>query len=186
MPGSDDRMQRRITEMKRLNIVLVSSVFVAMLGLAPFATLAHGQERGTAKATIGSATVSLDYGRPSLKGRDMLKQMPVGGVWRIGSGDPTMITSDADLDFGGTRVPKGKHILLTRLAEPGKWSLVVSSKGAFQYEPSARIAEVPMDVQEAKDSVETLTVNLTGKGGKGVVEIAWGTSRLTASFSAAK
>lgn len=172
--------------MRKLNILLSGSVFVLMLGLAPLATLAHGQERGTAKATIGSASVSLDYGRPLLKGRDMLKQMPAGGVWRIGANDPTTITSDADLDFGGTRVPKGKHILLARLAEPSKWSLVVSSKGAFQYEPSARIAEVPMEVQEAKDSVETLTVNLTSKGGKGVIEIAWGTSRLSASFSVAK
>jgi len=172
--------------MKKLNFVLVSSVFVAMLGLTAFATPAHSQDRGAAKATIGSASVSLDYGQPSLKGRDMLKQMPLGGVWRIGSGDPTTITSDADLDFGGTRVPKGKYILLARLAEPGKWSLIVSSKGAFQYEPSARIAEVPVDLQESKDSVETLSVNLTSKGGKGVIEIAWGSSRLTSSFSVAK
>ena len=116
----------------------------------------------------------------------MLKMMPVGGVWRIGANEPTTITSDADLDFGGTRVPKGKHILLTHLAEPGKWSLVVSSKGAFQYEPTAKLAEVPMETQEAKDSVEDLTITLSNRGGKGFIEIAWGTSRLTASFASAK
>jgi D-serine deaminase-like pyridoxal phosphate-dependent protein len=112
--------------------------------------------------------------------------LPVGGVWRIGADAATTITSNVDLDFGGTRVPKGNHILLTRLAEPGKWSLVVSSKGAFQYEPSARLAEVPLEMQESKDSVEQLTITLTAKDGRGVIEIAWGTSRLTGSFAPAK
>ncbi len=172
--------------MRKLNFVLVLSAIFGMLSLASLPSLAHGQERGVAKATIGKANVSIDYGRPMLKGRDMMKMLPVGGVWRIGANEPTTITSDADLDFGGIRVAKGKHILLARLVEAGKWSLVVSSKGAFQYEPTARIAEVPMELQESKDSVEELTITLTTRGGKGVIEIAWGTSRLVASFGVAK
>ena len=172
--------------MRKFNFAVVGAVALSLLTLGSLTTQAHGQSRGAAKATIGSANVTIDYGRPALKGRDMLKMMPVGGVWRIGANEPTTITSDADLDFGGTRVPKGTHILLTRLAEPGKWSLVVSSKGAFQYEPTAKLAEAPMEVQEAKDSVEELTITLANKGGKGLIEIAWGTSRLTASFAPAK
>ncbi|MGH7601359.1 MAG: hypothetical protein ACREOI_33790, partial [bacterium] len=31
-------------------------------------------DRGTASATFGSATVSINYGRPQLQGRDMLAQ----------------------------------------------------------------------------------------------------------------
>jgi hypothetical protein len=159
---------------------------VTLLLLVALPALAHGADRGEAKATIGNANVSIDYGRPLLKGRDMLKMLPVGGVWRIGADAATTLTSNVDLDFGGTRVPKGNHILLTRLAEPGKWSLVVSSKGAFQYEPSARLAEIPLEIQESKDSVEELTITLTSKDGRGVIEIAWGTSRLTGSFAPAK
>lgn len=172
--------------MKKSRLLTIALAGVLVFLFSSFTALAHGADRGAAKATIGNAKVSIDYGRPLLKGRDLMKMLPVGGVWRIGADAPTAITSNVDLDFGGTRVAKGEHILLTRLAEPGKWSLVVSSKGAMQYEPSARLAEVPIELQEGKESVEEMTITLTNKDGRGVIEIAWGTSRLTASFAPAK
>ena len=167
---------------KRLSVVSAVGVLVLLAANG----IAHGNERGTAKATIGGATVTIDYGRPTLKGRDLIKMIQPGGVWRIGSDAPTTIESDADLDFGGTRVPKGKHILLAHYIEPGKWSLVVSSKSASQFEPGAKLAEVPMEYDESRDTMEEVTIQLSAKGGQGVINIAWGTMRLTASFSAAK
>lgn len=172
--------------MKKSQMLTIALAGVLVFLFSSFTALAHGAERGEAKATIGNANVSIEYGRPGLKGRDMLKMMPVGGVWRVGADAATTITSNVDLDFGGARVAKGNHILLTRLAEPGKWSLVVSSKGAMQYEPSAKLAEVPIDYQDGKESVEDMTITLTSKDGRGVIEIAWGTARLTASFAPAK
>lgn len=163
--------------------VVVAAGVIALLAVN---SLAHGNERGTAKATLGSAAVTIDYGRPMLKGRDLMKMIQPGSVWRIGADAPTTIDSDADLNFGGTRVPKGKHILLAHYMGPGKWSLIVSSKPASQYEPGAKLAEVPMDVQEGKDPVEETTIQLSAKDGEGVIEIAWGSARLTGSFSVAK
>ena len=172
--------------MKKSRLLTIALAGVLVFLFTSFTALAHGADRGEAKATIGNAKVSITFGRPSLKGRDLMKMLPVGGVWRIGSDAATNITSNVDLDFGGTRVAKGEHILLARLAEPGKWSLVVSAKGANEYEPSARLAEVPLELQDAKDSVEDMTITLTNKDGRGVIEIAWGTSRLSASFAPAK
>ena len=85
----------------------------------------------------------------------------------------------------GTIVPKGKHILLARLVEPGKWTLVFSSKSVFQYEPSAKLAEVPLTLEEASDSAELVTIQVTDKDGTGVIEIAWCKMRLSASFKPA-
>jgi hypothetical protein len=159
---------------------------VGVLVLLAVDGIAHGNERGNVKATIGSATVTVDYGRPTLKGRDLTKLIQPGGVWRIGSDAPTTIESDADLDFGGTRVPKGKHILLAQYLGPSKWSLVVSSKPATQYDSGAKLAEVPMEFDESRNAVEEVTIQLSAKGGQGVIEIAWGTMRLVGSFSVAK
>jgi hypothetical protein len=158
----------------------------ALLALPVVVSLAHGADRGEAKATIGSAKVTIDYGRPALKGRDIQKMIQPGQLWRLGADAPTTIDSTADLDFGGTRVPKGKHILLARLVEPGKWTLVVSSKPAFQFEPGAKLAEIPMELTEAAESVEQVTINLANKDGKGDLEIAWGKMRLRASFTSAR
>jgi hypothetical protein len=164
----------------------LSFVGLTLLLFSAVTCLAQGSNRGETKATIDSANVAIEYGRPFLRGRDPMKMLQPGSLWRLGSSAPTTITSDADLDFAGTRVPKGKHILLARLAEGGKWWLLVSSKNAFEYEPNAKIAEVPIESQDAKDSVEQLTLTLSNKKGRGVIEIAWGTSRLLASFTPAK
>jgi hypothetical protein len=168
---------------KSLSITTLPLVLVLAFTAAG---LAHGNDRGQAKAEIGKAQVAIDYGRPTLKGRDMLKRIQPGQVWRLGSDAATTIESNVDLDFGGTRVPKGKHILLGRLAEPGKWTLIVSSKSAMQYEPGAKIAEVPMEFSEVSDPVEELSIKLSNEGGRGVIEIEWGSARLKATFAVAK
>ena len=171
-----------MTKICRPAIAIATVTFITLVAGAG---LAQRSDRGSVKTAIGGAHVSIDYGRPSLRGRDMLKQIQPGQLWRLGAGDPTTLETDQPLNFGGTVVPKGKHILLARLVEPGKWALVFSTKSVFQYEPSAKVAEVPLTFQEVDDSTEQVTIQLTEKNGAGVIEIAWGKMRLSASFKPA-
>lgn len=172
--------------MTKLNRLLTVSMAITLFSIMAQTVLAHGEERGQPKATIGGAHVTIDYGRPLLQGRDPLKLLKPGQVWRMGASASTTIESDKDLEIGGTRVPKGKHILLAQLAEPGKWTLIVSSKPWNQYEPGAKIAETPLTLADATDSVEAVTIQLSEKDGAGVIEIAWGKMRLSGSFKAAE
>ena len=172
--------------MKSSRKILTLFITAMALVVTSLPSLAHGQERGTAKATVGKAHVSIEYGRPELKGRDMLGKMQPGAVWRIGANEATTLTTDADLDFAGKRLAQGKHILIARLGEGGKWSLAASTKGAFQFEASAVLAEIPLTLTTAKDSAEQLTITLGAQGDKGTIEIAWGTARLSGSFACAK
>lgn len=171
--------------MKSKRLIIVIATALALAG-SSCPLLAHGNETGSAKATIGSAKVSIDFHRPTLKGRDVMKLIHPGDLWRLGADIPTTIESDGDLDFGGTRVPKGKHFLMARYLEPGKWTLVVSSKNRQTYEPSAKLAEIPMDVKDGQAPVDAMDIQLTSKGGRGNLEIAWGSFRLTTSFAPAK
>jgi hypothetical protein len=171
--------------MTKIGPPLIATATATLIALITSASMAHGNERGSVEATINGAHISIDYGRPALKGRDMLKQIQPGQLWRIGADAPTTLESDKELNFSGTIVPKGKHILLARLVEPGKWTLVFSSKSVFQYEPSAKLAEIPLTFQEASDSAELVTIQLTNKDGTGIIEIAWGKMRLSASFKPA-
>jgi Protein of unknown function (DUF2911) len=147
---------------------------------------AHGHEQSDARASIGGAHVVVHYGRPELKGRDPLKLIEPGQMWRLGADVPTTLETDSALDFGGTKVPKGKYVLLARLIEPGKWTLVVSRQPISKYEPSAKAAEIPLILGKDAKPAEEVTISLTGRGSRGQIEIRWGTLRLTGSFSAAK
>lgn len=169
--------------MKCLKRTGFSVVAMAIASLGATLLLAQGGGRGEATATLGSAHVSIDYGRPMLKGRDPLSMLKPGQVWRLGASEPTTIESDHDLLFGNTRVPKGKHILLAQFAGPGKWVLVASAKPFDEYDSSAKIAETPMTVENGQDSVEQMTIKLSANGNQGNLEVAWGTSRLAATFS---
>jgi len=171
--------------MKMNRILITITIFGALAILAHLA-LAHGNEPGSAKAAVGNTKVSIDFRRPMLKGRDLMKLLHPGDLWRMGADVPTTIESDGDLDFGGTRVPKGKNFLMVRFVEPGKWTLVVSSKDRQHYEPGAKLAEIPMEVETGKDVVDAMDIQLAAKGGRFNIEVAWGTYRLTASFAPAK
>ena len=172
--------------MKKSRRAFISLATTALAMLSCLPVLAHGQDRGMAETTVGGAKVSVEYGRPELKGRDMLGKMQPGAVWRVGANAATTLTTDASLNFGGKQLPLGKHTLLARLGEGGKWTLIASSKGAMQFEEAAKLGEIPLTLSEDKDSVEQLTITLSGQGNKGTIEIAWGTARLTGSFSAVK
>ncbi len=163
-----------------------SLIVVAAAGLLIFEASplrAHGNERAEAKATVGDAHVAIEYGRPMLKHRNLNKLIQPGQMWRIGADQPTTLETDQDLDFGGTRVPKGKYVMLARLIEPGKWALVFSKKSVSQYEPSAKVAEAPLEFRRESDAVEELTIHLSSQEDRGVIEIAWGAARLSASFA---
>ena len=62
--------------------------------------------------------ITVDYGRPSLKGRGLFSQLREGAFWRMGRNEATVLTSPVDLAFGGTRVAKGAYSLGSR--RPGR------------------------------------------------------------------
>ncbi len=166
----------------KLRRILIGLSAMALLALIPSAR-AHGNDRGEAKATIGGVHVSIDYSQPTLKGRDPLQMIQPGKVWRLGADAPTTLNNDKPLKFGGTTLPKGKHILLARYDGPGKWTLLVSTKPYNQYEDSAKVAEIPLTQSETADPVEALTIKLSDQG---AIEVRWGKLQLSGSFGGGK
>jgi hypothetical protein len=154
-----------------------SLVFVAVACLA--ASLATAQSpRGQAELAIGGKNVSVDYGRPSLKGRDMLARAAVGSDWRMGADAATKLVSEADLMFGEAKVPAGSYTLsATKLAEDA-WRLNVQDKDG------KRTAEIPLKLSKLDEALETFTIKLQEKDGTGHFWMAWGDAALSAEFTA--
>lgn len=168
---------------KLSKIWICSFVIVCALGFCATALPAETNPRGATSAQIGSARVEVKYGRPSLHGRDVLKLIEPGQLWRLGADAPATLESSTDLNFGGAHVPRGKHILLVRYIEPGVWSLVISKAPAIQYEPASRLAEALLRSERVTQSTEVLSIHLSDQHGKGEIAIAWGPYRLSGEFA---
>jgi len=142
--------------------------------------------RGMASATFGSVTVSINYGRPQLKGRDMLGQATDGMVWRMGMNEATEIKSDADLKFGETLIPKGSYSLWMKKVSADQWHLVFNKKtGIWGHDHPAAddFAEAPLTMTTNPQSVETFTIELTATNeSTGAIKAMWGTALLSTEF----
>jgi len=151
------------------------------LASALLASVAVAQEptRGEAKATVAGKTVTVEYGRPSLAGRDMLGQAKAGTPWRMGSGSPTSLKTEADLAFGSVALPKGSYVLTAVKDEKGNWTVIATNPDS-----KAKVAEVPLTSSTLKESVEQFTIELSGKGNAGEFAMMWGTAKMAAPFTA--
>ena len=106
--------------------------FAPLLVLALAApVLAQGPApRETVSVAVGGKKVSIEYGRPSLKGRsfdELAKQLPADRMWRAGANQVTTLTTEADILVGGKRVPAGKYSLYVHVPESGDCSLAMNS-----------------------------------------------------------
>ena len=110
--------------------VLLSTWIIAIVIASAGMALAQGNPRGTAKLELKGGAVSVEYGRPSLKGRtaqQLLGQVPAGEVWRLGADKSTTFTTGADLVFGDLTVPKGEYSLWARKGT-SDWTLVFNKQ----------------------------------------------------------
>ena len=140
---------------------------------------AQGNPRGEAKTMVAGKAVSIDYGRPSLKDRDMLGQAEIGQAWRMGADAATSLKTDADLSFGSATVPKGEYVLTATKVAADQWHLNVLSKA-----DRAKVADIPLTQAKLDGSVETFTIALKGEKEKGELELQWGTTALKTAFTA--
>jgi len=163
----------------------------ACLGLliALIAAPARAQgERGKAELKAGPGVITVDYGRPSLKGRDMFSQLQEGAFWRMGRNEATVLNTPADLAFGGTRIAKGAYSLWLKKTGEAFQLVFNSQTGQWgtQHDPAKDVASVAMTKSPLTAPVETFTIALAPAPKGGTLELSWGAAKLAAPFELAK
>lgn len=135
--------------------------------------------RGVTEASIGDATVSIDYGRPTTEGpgyQRMGDGVPDGFVWRLGKNQATRLNTDARLKFGETVIEPGEYGLWARRSGD-HWDLVFNTNArvwGIPYRPDGEIGSAAMSAETAEEKAELLTITIEGGENGGTIHVHWG------------
>jgi hypothetical protein len=143
---------------------------------------------GTAEVTLKNKKITIDYSRPSLKGRKVGQELaPYGKVWRTGANEATALNTEIDLNIGGAKVPAGKYTLYT-LPSEGTWKLIINKQTGqwgTQYDESQDLARVDMKKTALPQSVEQFTISFDKKNDNTAnLNLDWENTRVSVEIKA--
>lgn len=138
-----------------------------------------------ASADLDGINISIQYGQPSKKDRDIFGSLvPYGKVWRTGANEASVIEFSEDVVINGTTVKAGKYALFTI---PGKeeWTLILNSVwnqwGAYNYDSSKDVLKTQISSKSLGEVQEKFTISISKEG---EVSISW--DKTSAQFSIKK
>jgi hypothetical protein len=143
-----------------------------------------------AKLELNGKAITVEYGRPSLKGRtaaQLLDQLKSGQVWRLGADKSTTLSTATDLVFGDVQIPAGEYSLWARREADNTWKLVFDKQHGqwgTSHDPAQDLAAVPLKETKAPKPEEMVTISLAKEGAGGVIVIQWGDMKLSTNFKA--
>jgi hypothetical protein len=178
--------------MRRFVFTFATAVLVATVGTALFAqktTEVHPGKGGSphvkSEWTIDGAAISIEYGRPFLKGRPESQVMPPGQPWRTGADEATVLTTDKALKFGTLSLQPGSYTINT---QPGEWQLIIGKLGkpgqwGIPYNASLEIGRAPMKAGKTKAPVEQVTISIDDTPAGATLRVEWGSTSATIPFT---
>jgi hypothetical protein len=179
---------RRFLSGIAVGLFVAGTVFVQAQKTTEQKTGSGGSPHVRTDWTIDGANLSIEYGRPFLKGRPEAQMMPPGREWRTGADVATIITSDKPLKFGAISLAPGRYTINTvpgekewqivfgRLEKPGQWGI--------PYQKQLEIGRTAMKVGKTAKPVENVTISIDdAPANSAVLRVEWGTTSATAPFT---
>jgi hypothetical protein len=180
--------------MKRSVIAVAIAATAVILGTpvlaqktTPIKTGSGGSPHERTEWTIDGSNISIEYGRPSIKGRTPGKDVDPyeGKEWRTGADEATTLKTDKALKFGTLAVPAGTYTLYT-IPTGGTWHLVISKKTGqwgIPYPQGNDLGRAPMTLSKPATPAEQLTITITHTPAGGTLHIDWGNTRASIPFT---
>ncbi|TQD40077.1 DUF2911 domain-containing protein [Haloflavibacter putidus] len=128
---------------------------------------------------VGLTNISIDYSRPSLKGREIFGELiPYGKKWRTGANQNTVVSFKDDVTVEGKALKAGSYALYTI---PGKetWEIIFYSNTKnwglpSKWDKSKEALRVSVRAEEIDYSMETFTLLFDNlRNDSAVLRIMW-------------
>lgn len=116
----------------------------------------------TTTQKVGLATITLEYGQPSVKGRKIFGSLiPYGKLWRTGANASTKITTNKEIKIANHTVPAGTYGLYS-IPNKKEWTIILhkNSKlwGSGGYKQENDLIRFTVPVIKTKDIRETFYI----------------------------
>ena len=156
----------------------ILSLFLALVMISSI-SCAQKSPRKNAKGTVAGASVEIDYGAPSVKGRKIWGGLEkYGTVWRAGANENTTVSFDKDVKVAGQDLAAGKYGFFIIPNENADWVVIFSKKndawGAYSYSESDDALRVSVSPEMVADNQEELMYAVANEG----ILFAWEKARL--------
>jgi hypothetical protein len=145
--------------------------------------------KATVQQTVGLTEVTLEYNRPSARGRAVFGDLvPFGRMWRTGANQNSMVSFSDDVVINGKTVSKGKYaIFVTPKAD--NWEVILyddtNNWGLPEKWDDAKVAVKTNIKPEALNrNIETFTIaiNQLDDANFGYLEISWEKTLVSIKF----
>ena len=152
-----------------------------------------GALSGRARSTnvVSGATITLDHGTPSKRGRPIWGALvPFGSLWRTGANEATHFETDRDLVFGAgadtLAVPAGRYTVFSVPERDGGWLIINRETGqaGTAHDPSKDLGRVRLTTRPLSDPVETFTIKAETEAGTNFLRIQWDNAERVVPFRA--
>ncbi|MGD1044909.1 MAG: DUF2911 domain-containing protein [Bacteroidota bacterium] len=142
--------------------------------------------RDSSVLVINDKRLSVNYCRPSMRGRKIMGSVvPYGVVWRTGANAATSFVTQTDIVVSGVTVPRGSYTLYT-LPSSKQWRLIINKQTGqwgTVYNEKFDLARIPLKKIILKQPVEKFTITLERISEKtGVMKLAWEKTQLFVDF----
>ena len=144
----------------------------AMLSLFSFTTQAQTLKTPapsptqTLKQNFGVGDITIDYSRPSVKGRVVFGELvPFGKIWRTGANGATKITFSDDVKLEGNDVKAGTYALYS-IPNKDAWEIMLYKDLALggnvaDYKVENEVLRFTVKPTAYLEKIESFTINLT-------------------------
>ena len=146
--------------------------------------------RQTVEQQFSMAKISLDYGRPAVKGRKVFGELvPFGQVWRAGANGATKITFEQSIDFGGKIVPAGTYGVFV-IPQEKEWKIILNKDanqwGAYSYDERLNVIDITVPTQKLTEAQEVFEIALNPKDENNVdMVFKWDLTKVMVSLKTA-
>ena len=155
------------------------SVFLSAVTLGAQLKAPVASPRAKLSQNIGLVNVTVDYSRPSKKGRTIFGSLvPYNKIWRTGANQATTFSVSDDIKINNQLVPKGEYHIYSVPREK-RLDLVVYKKtdkwGSLkEFDESLIVARVVSDFIELPFSVETFEISFDNISNNGsTLNLIW-------------